>query len=198
MMTFADACSRQHLYHSFYTVWHVDAGGKREKAMGDGGWKAESSVSDDGKEHYTIHSLGSGGSHLMVGHYSNHWRGQLPFNLWHADGPRQRNVSGPSVPQVHPTQQVHLHDAGGSAGDVHLHINPDGHTRIDRQVMQPDGRMAVRTHKVEPASQELRAMIANHHQNHAWMPLLDKIAEEYGDHVPQVNQAIDAHTASRR
>lgn len=30
MMTFADACSRQHLYHSFYTVWHVDAGGKRE------------------------------------------------------------------------------------------------------------------------------------------------------------------------
>jgi len=44
-----------------------------------------------------------------------------------------------------------------------------------------------------PPSEQLRALIESHHNTHAWMPLLDKLAEEY----PQLDAAVSAHTAAR-
>lgn len=45
-----------------------------------------------------------------------------------------------------------------------------------------------------PPSPELQALIAAHHTNHAWAPLLDKLAEEYPEKFEDV---VAHHTAAR-
>lgn len=46
---------------------------------------------------------------------------------------------------------------------------------------------------VAPPSERLRALIEAHGEDHAWMPLLDAVAEEY----PDLEPAVAAHTAAR-
>ena len=81
-------------------------------------------------------------------------------------------------------------------GTVGLTVGPEGRAIVQRSVVNPEspGRPVHTTVDVPPASPELRAMIAAHHDNHAWMPLLDKLAEEYPDHFAA---HVDAHTAGR-
>ncbi len=45
-----------------------------------------------------------------------------------------------------------------------------------------------------PPSAELQSLIAHHHLDHAWMPLLDKLAEEYPEHF---EDAVRNHTVAR-
>jgi len=45
-----------------------------------------------------------------------------------------------------------------------------------------------------PPSPELRTLIETHGANPAWMPLLDKLAEEYPDHF---NGPVEEHTRQR-
>ncbi len=48
-------------------------------------------------------------------------------------------------------------------------------------------------HYGPPPSERLRALIEAHGEDHAWMPLLDAVAEEY----PDLEPAVAAHTAAR-
>ena len=86
-------------------------------------------------------------------------------------------------------QQVAIfghHTLGG--GHAVMNIGVDGTTEI-----KSAGRS---TPNVKPASPELKAMIAAHHDNHAWMPLLDKISEEY-EGTP-IAEAAARHMAYRQ
>lgn len=76
-----------------------------------------------------------------------------------------------------------------------LHIHHDGTTEVTRYLSRPDGSIAEHREAVTPASPDLRQMIANHHKDHAWMPLVDKLAEEYPEHF---QEATDHHTAGRQ
>lgn len=46
----------------------------------------------------------------------------------------------------------------------------------------------------KPPSPELLSLIESHHENLAWMPLLDKLVEEYPEHF---SDAVASHTAAR-
>lgn len=48
--------------------------------------------------------------------------------------------------------------------------------------------------RVSPPSERLKSLIASHHTNAAWMPLLDALAEEYPDHF---ESAVAEHTRAR-
>lgn len=80
---------------------------------------------------------------------------------------------------------VIFHDGfAGEHGEHSLMIHPP-HPLYDDELPNTDtyshsGRGGdYQRHEVPPASPELRSMIAAHHDNHAWLPLLSKIQDEY-------------------
>lgn len=52
--------------------------------------------------------------------------------------------------------------------------------------IHPDDRLA------PPPSPELRALIETFHDGHHWMPLLDKLTEEYPQMLPGVNRYVES------
>ena len=87
---------------------------------------------------------------------------------------------------------THSFRIGVDSGGTQLLHNfrwPSG-DRGEEAAVYHDGK---RLHYLAPPSPELRALIESHHDNHAWMPLLDRIAEEY----PEIEPAVQHHTAAR-
>lgn len=162
---------------------------KREKAMADGPqWHADSRTYNGAQ--FTNHKLRndpfSGG--ISVRHEPVGSLAQVPFG----EQPKPPPANAP----VH--QSVSVHAPGVRSDQPHhfeLAINPHGQTWLTTVTKGHDGYLDHQVHDVKPASPELRSLIANHHKTHAWMPLLDKIAEEYPEHT---SAAIDAHTQSRQ
>ena len=51
--------------------------------------------------------------------------------------------------------------------------------RGEEAAVYHDGK---KLHYLPPPSETLQSLIAGHHETHAWMPLLNKLAEEYPEH----------------
>jgi len=93
------------------------------------------------------------------------------------------------------------HDTGAPSASHHVYLSSTRQSR-DAGMWYPSGMHSDKTLIRDdqghtsygpPPSEQLRALIESHHETHAWMPLLDKLAEEY----PQLDAAVSAHTAAR-
>lgn len=169
---------------------------RREKAMAGQpsaaqpkSWQAKSTPLNG--SHTTDHTPSDGQLHpsgrLYVSHSPEGSLNQVPFG----------QQMQPPAKRARAHQTVALHASNVEPGKPHhfqLDVDYTGKTRLETVTNGPDGQES-QTHEVPPASRELRVMIANHHKTHAWMPLLDKIHEEYPEHTAH---AIQAHTESRQ
>lgn len=109
------------------------------------------------------------------------------FELWHTkDGARLGRRAGIHVAHTpnsarlgQPTHTVRVHDK--------LFMYPSGKTGEDGAYLG-DGKYGARP------SPELLKLIEAHGKDHAWMPLLDKLAEEYPEHF---EGPVAEHTRAR-
>lgn len=91
-----------------------------------------------------------------------------------------------------PWYQVALQDAtdGGSRWDRSIGFS---YTRGDQSAhLNVPGKPFAYAAAPSP---DLLSLIESHHENKAWMPLLDKLVEEYPEHF---TDAVAAHTAARQ
>ena len=89
------------------------------------------------------------------------------------------------------SHQVYINNG---SGDRHLFMYPSSKHGDKKAYIHIGQKVGGGSHYVDPPSEHLRALIESHGTNHAWMPLLDALAEEYPEHM---NGPVERHVQQR-
>ena len=118
------------------------------------------------------------------------------------DGGGHETVHGLREPDRHrPSHTLSVAHYPEPSRDTTHFVSMMDPTRNDRSLWWPTGKHGADRAYLghgeygPPPSEELRTLIETHGAHpDQWMPLLDKLAEEYPDHF---NEAVSRHTAAR-